>query len=143
MRILLVAALALGLALGLTACGGGDDDGGGETTTAAATTDGTTAGGADLDAGRELFISTGCGSCHALQDAGTTAEIGPNLDTDIPLAAEAAGASIEDYIRTSITDPDAWVMPRYSNGVMPGDYGDQLSEEELDNLVAYLVQQAQ
>ncbi len=35
--------------------------------------------GADLDNGRQLFI-TGCGSCHIMEDAGTTGAIGPNLD---------------------------------------------------------------
>jgi len=34
---------------------------------------------ADLTQGKQLFIS-GCGSCHALADAGTTATVGPNLD---------------------------------------------------------------
>jgi mono/diheme cytochrome c family protein len=130
--------LAVCFTLGLAACGGGDD---GTTTTSAATTGATT--GPDPSAGREVFISTGCGSCHALEDAGTTAEIGPNLDTDLPLSAEAAGAQLEDHVRTAIVDPDTWVMPRYSNGVMPRDYGDQLSDEELDNLVAYLVEQAE
>ena len=35
--------------------------------------------GADLTRGKELFVS-GCGSCHALADADTTATVGPNLD---------------------------------------------------------------
>ena len=34
---------------------------------------------ADLQAGKRLFIQS-CGSCHTLQDAGTSATIGPNLD---------------------------------------------------------------
>jgi mono/diheme cytochrome c family protein len=36
------------------------------------------AGGAEV-AGRELFKST-CGSCHTLNAAGTSAQVGPNLD---------------------------------------------------------------
>lgn len=34
---------------------------------------------ADLEAGKQTFI-TSCGSCHALEDAGTNTRIGPNLD---------------------------------------------------------------
>ena len=34
---------------------------------------------ADPAHGKQLFVS-GCGSCHALADAGTSAAVGPNLD---------------------------------------------------------------
>jgi mono/diheme cytochrome c family protein len=47
-------------------CGGGQVDTGDQKT-------------ADLTQGKQLFIS-GCGSCHTLADAGTTATVGPNLD---------------------------------------------------------------
>lgn len=36
-------------------------------------------GTGDRQAGRDLFIK-GCGSCHTLADAGTTGQVGPNLD---------------------------------------------------------------
>jgi mono/diheme cytochrome c family protein len=35
--------------------------------------------GGDISQGKQLFVSK-CGSCHALQDAGTLGTIGPNLD---------------------------------------------------------------
>jgi mono/diheme cytochrome c family protein len=34
---------------------------------------------ADVDRGRQLFI-TNCGTCHALAEAGTSAQVGPDLD---------------------------------------------------------------
>ena len=132
------AAIAVGvvLVLGLAACGGG----GSASTTTGVT--GTTAGG-DIAAGREIFVSTGCGSCHTLQEAGADGTVGPNLDEDLVLDAEAAGAPLAEYVRTSIVDPDAWVMPRYSGGVMPTTYASQLSDTQLDDLVAFIVQSAQ
>jgi mono/diheme cytochrome c family protein len=57
-------ALALGLALGATACSGG--------------TGGVSKGG-DPAQGKKLFVEK-CGSCHTLADAGTQGTIGPNLD---------------------------------------------------------------
>jgi mono/diheme cytochrome c family protein len=33
----------------------------------------------DLASGKQLFVAT-CGSCHTLEEAGTTGTIGPNLD---------------------------------------------------------------
>ena len=56
--------LAVGLALGGSACSGG--------------TGGISQGG-DPAKGKALFVKT-CGSCHTLADAGTQGTIGPNLD---------------------------------------------------------------
>ena len=56
--------LALVGALGLAACGD---------------TVGYSTGSGDKIRGKELFTK-GCGSCHTLADAGTTGQIGPNLD---------------------------------------------------------------
>ena len=44
---------------------------------------------ADLEAGKQLFVQA-CGACHTLQDAGTEATIGPNLD-DAFRASRQAG----------------------------------------------------
>ena len=56
----------LAAVLAAAGCGGGQIDAGDQKT-------------ADLAQGKQLFIS-GCGSCHTLADAGTTATVGPNLD---------------------------------------------------------------
>jgi mono/diheme cytochrome c family protein len=142
-----IAAAALALMLGATLAGcGGDGDG---TTTESATTTETStvtetgAAAGDVEAGREVFISTGCGSCHTLQAAGTTGQTGPNLDVDLTVGAEAAGVALAEYVRTSIVDPDAWVMPQFSGGVMPSNYEEQLSGEQLDDLVAFIVDSVQ
>jgi mono/diheme cytochrome c family protein len=90
----------------------------------------------DPAAGREVFTSTAqppCGSCHTLEAAGTTQTVGPNLD-------ETLGGKDAAFIRESIVNPDAEVAEGFSEGLMPGTYGDQLSDEELANLVAFLVQ---
>ena len=87
--------------------------------------------------GRTTFGSAGCGGCHAFAPAGTDAEIGPSLD-NLAADAEAAGVPLEEYIRQSIVDPNAEVVEGYQPGVMPTSYGETLSPEELDALVAYL-----
>jgi mono/diheme cytochrome c family protein len=90
----------------------------------------------DPVAGREVFTSTAqppCGSCHTLEAAGTTQTLGPNLD-------ETLGGKDAAFIRESIVNPDAEVAEGFSQELMPEDYGDKLSDEELANLVAFLVQ---
>jgi cytochrome c oxidase subunit 2 len=82
--------------------------------------------------GKDAFVGAGsCGACHTLADAGTTGTTGPDLDRVL------AGMS-EDEIRTDIVDPGKDVAPGYPDGVMPADFGDTLSAQQLDGLVAYL-----
>jgi cytochrome c oxidase subunit 2 len=86
--------------------------------------------------GKTLFTdgngtATACGSCHKLADAGTSAETGPDLDETLP-DKDAA------YIEESIVRPDAKTPPGFQAGIMPKNYGDTLSAEELKALVKYL-----
>ncbi len=83
--------------------------------------------------GAALFTAdaTRCGQCHALEDAGTTASIGPNLDESLQGRDEA-------YIRRGIVEPDADIADGYQPGIMPPNYEDTLRPEEVDALVTYL-----
>ena len=81
--------------------------------------------------GEAVFQEAGCGGCHAFAPAGTSAQVGPPLD-DLP--------ADEEFVRRSIVDPDAEVAEGFQAGVMPGDYEERLSEEQLDALVQYLLE---
>jgi sulfite dehydrogenase len=48
------------------------------------TTSGGSPGVGDPVAGRGIFMNNGCGSCHTLEAAGTSGNIGPNLDEANP-----------------------------------------------------------
>ncbi|HEY63384.1 MAG TPA: cytochrome C, partial [Caldilineae bacterium] len=50
------------------------------------------------------------------------------------------GFSAEDYIRESILSPKAFVVEGFQP-LMPQNYGEQLSQQELDDLVAFLLAQ--
>jgi cytochrome c oxidase subunit 2 len=90
--------------------------------------------------GKTVFDSTGCGSCHTLADAGSNARVGPNLDELARVARRREpGTSAEEYVRESIVDPRAFAVRGFPGNVMPTDYRDQLSDEELDALVEYLL----
>jgi cytochrome c oxidase subunit 2 len=89
-------------------------------------------GGAAAPSGEQLFTSNGCSGCHTLAAAGATAKVGPDLGKLGDVDAE--------FIRTSIVDPNADVTKGYKPDIMPQDFGDKLSEEELDALVKYLLE---
>ncbi len=90
--------------------------------------------------GRQLFTDNGCNACHTLADAGATGDVGPSLDE---LGANAPqrepGTEVAAYVEQSIVDPRAFVVEGFPDNVMPTDYGDQLSPEEIDALVQYLL----
>jgi cytochrome c oxidase subunit 2 len=81
--------------------------------------------------GKELFVQN-CGSCHVLADAGTQGAVGPNLDTVL----EGKDA---DFVRESIIDPDAEIAKGFQPGVMPSNFEETLTKEQIDGLVDYLV----
>ncbi len=112
-RLLLALAALAAVALGASGCG---------TSTA------------DLTRGRVLFIQK-CGKCHTLAQAGTTAQVGPNLD-DAFAAARAAGeggATIEGVVKAQVG------FPRPSNAnpfiSMPHNV---VTGQDLDDVAAYV-----
>jgi cytochrome c oxidase subunit II len=95
-------------------------------------------GAAGRDPGLVVFESAGCGGCHALSAARSTSETGPDLD-ELPAQAERAGRPLEEFVRESILEPDAYVEEGYRRGVMPDTF-DDLPREQLDALVEFLVE---
>ena len=93
------------------------------------------------NAGAAVFAQNGCASCHALEEASATGTTGPSLD-ELPEEAERAGKPLEDFIRESIVEPDAYVEDGYPAGVMPKTYA-SLPEEQIDALVQYLVRSSE
>jgi cytochrome c551/c552 len=110
-------------------------------TTAAATTTASAAGNPTL--GKAVFASSGCGSCHTFAPANASGTIGPDLDTAPQQDAQKANMPLASFVRQSIVDPNAYVPSGYAKGVMPQTFGQQLSQSQLDDLVAFLVQGAQ
>jgi mono/diheme cytochrome c family protein len=86
--------------------------------------------------GRQVYQALRCASCHEPNLFGQ--RIGPPLDHIGTIAAtRRPGMSASDYIRESILDPAAYLVPGYQDS-MPRGLGRDLSPTDLDALVAYL-----
>jgi mono/diheme cytochrome c family protein len=81
--------------------------------------------------GAQVFANNGCGGCHTLAAAGSGGVTGPNLDEVLPSQSEA-------MIDESIVDPNKVIAKGYPPNVMPQNFGQLLSEKELEDLVKYL-----
>jgi mono/diheme cytochrome c family protein len=89
---------------------------------------------ADPARGRTLFVQK-CGVCHTLAEAGTTAEVGPNLDDAFAAAREIGEDSdtIEGVVKAQVE------FPRPDNGnpavSMPRDI---VTGQDLNDVAAYV-----
>jgi uncharacterized membrane protein len=74
---------------------------------------------ADVSSGRNVFATAGCTGCHTLADAGSTGNVGPNLD-----AAKPSAALVRERVENG-------------QGVMPSFRG-KLSPSQIDAVAAYV-----
>jgi mono/diheme cytochrome c family protein len=92
--------------------------------------------GGDPAAGKEIFMTTAqppCGSCHTLAEANASGTVGPDLD-QVLQGKDAA------FVHESIVNPDAEIASGFTGGIMPSVYGEQLDDQQLADLVAFLEQ---
>lgn len=122
-------------ALALAACGGG----------------GSGNGAGDAARGEALFkqstIGTasapGCSTCHSLDGS---ALVGPSQQgvvaraTTVIASADYKGTAktVEEYLKESIVSPDIYVEQGFTAGVMYQNFGKELSDQEVADLVAFL-----
>jgi cytochrome c oxidase subunit 2 len=90
-----------------------------------------------IQRGTQVYREKNCGSCHRIGGDGGTA--GPDL-THIGTVAESRkeGLTAEEYIRESIQDPGAYIVPGYRD-TMPRGLTNGMSQEDIDALVQYLL----
>ena len=98
---------------------GGTEAGGGTTTGGETTTE----EGAEAADGEAIFAEAGCGGCHALEAAGSSGSVGPNLDESKPS---------QELVIDRVTN---------GQGAMPA-FGDQYSAEQIEAVADYVVANA-
>jgi mono/diheme cytochrome c family protein len=94
--------------------------------------------------GEVLFNSSlggiACSTCHYSSERRL---IGPGL-AGLAERFESYGleGTVEEYIHSSIVDPRAFIAhgePAFPENIMPVNYGELLSEEDIENLIAYIL----
>lgn len=134
-RTIALMTMMLTLGLILAACGGGQTEpaGGGQ-------------GAGDAARGETLYKQTpigagsapGCITCHSLEEGVTL--VGPSHAGIGKRAATAdSGMSAEAFLRQSIVEPNAVITEGFTAGGMYQNYGTDLSEQEINDLVAFLL----
>jgi len=121
-RYLWVFLAIAGLALVLGACGPSEE---------------VLAGEEIFQVGVEAEGGMACSMCHLLDGLGSNA---PPLNGIADRAGnEVTGLSAEEYLHQSIVDPNAHLIEGYDLVKMPENYGEKLSEEDIGNLIAFMI----
>jgi len=97
----------------------------------------------------EIFLKTGCVQCHMIPGMKWARQtVGPKLTMTTNALTRLAdpnytgnAATIREYIKESILNPNAYLVQGYQGDVMPQDYGTKFSALALNKMVNYLTDQ--
>ncbi len=103
---------------------------------------------AQIAQGREVYLASYCGTCHASSAAGTAGMFGPSHDhlAQTVLTRLQSGVytgqatTVSSYLRESILEPEAYEDPAYAGSRYRMPAFTDLSETELNDLVMFLEQ---
>ena len=101
----------------------------------------------EATAGEALAASLGCTACHITTATGPawlpSAEmpgIGERAATEFSLPEYSGNAtSAEQYLFESIVDPNIFLASGFASGLMPQNYGATLTDQNMADLIAYLL----
>lgn len=85
--------------------------------------------------GAQVFADNGCGGCHTFAAAEAGGVTGPDLDESLP-------GSSDSLVKEMIVDPNAEIAKGYPPNVMPQTYEQELTPQEIEDLVKYLLENA-
>jgi len=97
-------------------------------------------GGGGGATGEAIFTSNGCVACHTFTPIpAAVGKIGPDLD-NLKEAAAQAGKPLEDFIRESIVNPNAYLAPGFNPPSAMPPFDKTITGANLDTLVQYLAE---
>jgi cytochrome c oxidase subunit 2 len=89
--------------------------------------------------GQQYAQQYGCLACHSIDGS---ALVGPSWKGVYGSQETLADGSIvtvdDDYIHESIVNPGAKIVQGFPPGVMPTNFADQLSEEQIQDIIAFI-----
>jgi mono/diheme cytochrome c family protein len=101
----------------------------------------------DAQAGEQLATTLGCTACHIAAPTGPAwmpsadqPGIGDRASTRITQPDYTGKAtSAEQYLFESVVQPGAYVVSGFTDGVMPTTYASSLTDQNLADIIAYLL----
>jgi len=92
-----------------------------------------------VERGKKWAAQFGCDACHSIDG---TLKVGPSwkgLYGKQETLADGTTATADDgYLRESIVAPNAKVVQGFAAGVMPPDFGQRMTEEQITDVIEYI-----
>jgi mono/diheme cytochrome c family protein len=89
--------------------------------------------------GEELTTTNGCIACHSTNGLDGVGPTWTGLFGSERVFAGGGSATADDaYLLESIVNPGAVEVEGFPTGVMPATYGDSISAEDIETLIAYI-----
>lgn len=86
----------------------------------------------------KIVFDSYCARCHGT--SGETVIVGPSLSGIASRGGERIeGMDAQAYIRDSIMNPNGFTVQGFQEGLMPINLKDEISAEEIDAVVTYLL----
>jgi cytochrome c oxidase subunit 2 len=91
------------------------------------------------DQGMTIAQNSGCSACHSTD--GSTL-VGPTwqglFGSEVTLTDGSTVTADEEYLRESIVDPNAKVVEGFQPNIMPQNFGETLSDSNIEAVIAYI-----
>jgi hypothetical protein len=82
----------------------------------------------------------GCFQCHEYSNiTPRMRDLSQRVRQERLIAPENVSETVPEYFAESIIHPARYVVPGYPADLMPGNYGQRLSMQDIQDLVAYLM----
>jgi cytochrome c oxidase subunit 2 len=92
-----------------------------------------------VERGQKWAEVNGCISCHSLDGSKLVGPTWKGLAGEEVTLAEGSTVTADDaYLRNSIDEPNAQIVQGYPANVMPATYSALLTDEQINDLIAYI-----
>ncbi len=89
--------------------------------------------------GKSLAARNGCSGCHSPDGSPLTGPTWLGLYGKQETLADDSTVTVDEaYLTESIVDPNAKIVDGYAANIMPADFGDRLSDEDIAAIIAYI-----
>jgi cytochrome c oxidase subunit 2 len=92
-----------------------------------------------VELGEKVAAEQGCLSCHSLDGSQL---VGPSwqglFGSEVVFDDGTTAVADEDYLHNSIVNPNSQIVQGYPANVMPQDYAERLTEDEINGLIEYI-----
>ena len=93
----------------------------------------------DVECGQQWAQQFGCAACHSTDGSIIVGPSWQGIFGETVTLADGSTVTVDSgYIHESIIDPNAKIVQGFNPDVMPKDFGDKLTDQQIEQIIAYI-----